>query len=184
MVKTRKHRISEAGFTLIELIVVIVILGILASLAMPRFVNLQHEARVAKLQAARGAVMAASALVHGTALVRAGVADTTNCAGGVISADNINQVCTENGLVDITNGYPGAAGFGNAGILAAAGLTGVFNPTQAELEREGYTYSYANSTATFGIVGSGTPGTCQFTYTPSAAAGAAPVISAVATDGC
>src|SRR5262249_17868051 len=44
------------GFTLIELVVVIVILGILAAVALPRFVTFAREARIAKLEAARGAV--------------------------------------------------------------------------------------------------------------------------------
>ena len=47
---------------MIELIVVIVIMAILAAVALPRFTALQRDARIAKLNAARGSVAAAAAL--------------------------------------------------------------------------------------------------------------------------
>ncbi len=93
----------QAGFTLIELIVVIVILGILAATALPKFVSLGADARVASLTAVKGSMESLSAMAHGRYLIAGNAA-----------------VPVEGGTVTLVNGYPAATA---AGVIAGLSLS-------------------------------------------------------------
>lgn len=60
---------NNKGFTLIELVVVIVILGILAATVAPKFIKLQAEARTSTLHGVKAAMEGAAAMVYGKSIV-------------------------------------------------------------------------------------------------------------------
>jgi MSHA pilin protein MshA len=108
----------QGGFTLIELVVVIVILGILAVTAAPKFLNLQNDARASALQGLKGAIDGAAGIVYGKAAIEGKEAKEAS------ATNKVDEIL-------IGYGFPTAAvgGIDKAVIGLSADWTGVADAT-------------------------------------------------------
>lgn len=138
---------TQAGFTLIELVIVIVILGLLAATALPRFVNLTSEARLASVNGVAGGLRSAVSLVKAHVLVK-------GSSGGTISMDGVPvtvnvsyfPVATVNGIVAAMQGLDGYN-------TACAGTSCTFRPTNGGSATCGATYLDTSGTVTVASAG-------------------------------
>lgn len=97
---------DKRGFTLIEMVVVIIILAILTILAAPKFMNLQDDARHAALQGLKGAMESAMGITYGKAVIQ-----------GLESLPT-SHIPLATGTIAMQFGYPEATA---SGIIAATG---------------------------------------------------------------
>ena len=146
---------KQAGFTLIELVVVIVILGILGAFALPKFVDLQGDARNATLHGLKGSLHGAASLAHAKSL----------------TTGNSTSITVEGQAVVLEDGYPAASSDGIIKMLQD--LSGFdMNSTGSN-----------PASMTFWPDGVSTNADCQVTYQEAnGTTGDAPNITITATD--
>ena len=105
---------KQAGFTLIELIMVIVILGVLSAFAFPRFADFSKQAREASLDGLAGALRASANISHAQQLAEGATLGTA--------------VSLEGQSITMVNGYPTA----NAAGIAEAAQVDVISGADTE----------------------------------------------------
>ena len=149
MINMQKMNKKQAGFTLIELVMVIVILGILSAFALPRFADLTGDARKASIAGLAGALKSAAAIAHSDQIAK------NNSLGTSVSLDGTT--------VTMVNGYPtaNADGASKAADIVAADYTGT---TGAATGGAAIVYTITGYTPTVA-------GSCQVTYTAATVSG-------------
>ncbi|QHS15114.1 prepilin-type N-terminal cleavage/methylation domain-containing protein [Shewanella sp. Arc9-LZ] len=166
---------KQQGFTLIELVVVIIILGILAVTAAPKFINLQGDARVSALSGMKAAIQSANTLVYS----KAALAGQEKLAKGASPAP---AVTLSTGVVAVTQyGYlQGVKLELEKALDITFNLgTSATNPTIATAATGGSDWTIFVSSGVATIWQVGAPATCTLTYKEASSATVLPTYVAI-----
>ncbi|MFC1518154.1 type II secretion system protein [Pseudomonadota bacterium] len=151
---------KQQGFTLIELVVVIIILGILAVTAAPKFINLQGDARASALSGLKAAIQGANTLVYSKAALAGkeqGIAQDVTLTGNTTDGTNVDVTTDYGYLVATVTNFQNAL---DVSISAGADPSLSTITTEWIVDIGGTAQA---TTAEFWQVGA--PDTCSFTYT-------------------
>ncbi len=159
---------KQSGFTLIELVVVIVIIGILAVAAAPKLLNIQDDARTAALKGLKAALQGASALVH----AKASVAGKERLATAQIDVGG-------EAPISLKYGYPEAssAGIEEAIVGMGSDWKNITHELKTDITADNTAYFTLNT-----LTVDGTTNDCYVSYHQDTAARSTPTITLVECD--